>query len=61
MNPETPSASEVQYLGFTCRVVSSEWAEIIERDQRERAMSVEERTDSFLRTLEEIRELPCSS
>ena len=50
--------TEIRYFGFVCRVVSIEWAEPIERDQRERALSVEERMDSFLRTLAEIRQLP---
>jgi hypothetical protein len=52
---------EVQYLGFRCRVVSSVWAELFERDRLEREMGVEERMDRFLRTLNEIRALPCSS
>jgi phosphoribulokinase len=65
MNSKTASNEragrhEVQYFGFRCRVVSSEWAELFERDRLERAMSVEERMDSFLRTLNEIRGLPCS-
>jgi hypothetical protein len=50
--------TEIRYFGFTCRVASIEWAEPIERDQRERAMGVEERMTRFLHTLEEIRELP---
>ena len=50
--------TEIRYFGFMCRVVSIEWAEPIARDQRERAMGVEERMNRFLRTLEEIRALP---
>jgi hypothetical protein len=48
----------IQYFGFDCRVVSIEWAVLVRRDQRERALGVEERMNRFLRTLEEIRELP---
>jgi hypothetical protein len=50
--------SEIRYLGFSCRVISSEWAGLIERDRYERAMGVEERMNRFLHTLAEIRELP---
>jgi hypothetical protein len=65
MNSKTASNAragrhEVQYLGFRCRVVSSEWAELIERDRLDQEMGVEERMDRFLRTLDEIRGLPCS-
>jgi hypothetical protein len=61
MNSKTTiGMNDVRYLGFTCRVVSSEWAELFERDRLEREMGVEERMDSFLRTLDEIRGLPCS-
>jgi hypothetical protein len=66
MNSKTASNAragghEVQYLAFRCRGVSGEWAELIERDRLEQEMGVEERMDRFLRTLNEIRELPCSS
>jgi hypothetical protein len=65
MNSKTASnvragKHETQYFGFRCRVVSSDWAELIERDRLEREMGVEERMDRSLRTLNEIRELPCS-
>jgi len=50
--------TEVRYLGFRCTVVSSEWARLIKRDRVEQAMAVEERMTRFLRTLEQIRELP---
>jgi hypothetical protein len=50
--------TEIRYFGFECRVVSIEWARLIDRDQRERALGVEERMNRFLHTLGEIRELP---
>jgi len=50
--------TQIQYFGFECRVVFIEWAVLVRRDQRERALGVEERMNRFLRTLEEIRELP---
>ena len=52
------TGTEIDYLGFRCRVLSADWAELISRHRREQAMSVEERTARFLRTLEDIRELP---
>jgi hypothetical protein len=50
--------SEITYLGFNCRVVSREWAALIERDRHERALGVEERMNRFVHTLAEIRALP---
>jgi hypothetical protein len=50
--------SRIRYLGFCCRVVSSEWAVLIERDRAELALGVEERMNRFMHTLDEIRELP---
>jgi hypothetical protein len=52
---------EVQCFGFRCRVVSPEWAALIERHQAECALSVEERMNRFLRTLTEIRRLPAAA
>lgn len=49
---------QMQYFGFTCRVVSIEWARLVERDRREQALGVEERMNRFLRTLAEIKALP---
>jgi len=42
---------EIFFLGFRCRVVSAEWARLFERDRLE-LMRL------FLRTLDEIRNLP---
>jgi hypothetical protein len=49
---------EMQYFGFRCRVVSDEWAALIRQGEAERSVGVEERMNLFLRTLNEIRELP---
>jgi hypothetical protein len=49
---------ELQYFGFRCRLVCGEWAALIQGDEAERRLGVEERMNLFLRTLNEIRELP---
>ena len=50
-NAEHTVVTEISFLGFTCRVVSPDWARLIERDRLELMFF-------FSRTLEEIRELP---
>ena len=49
---------EIRYLGFTCRVVSLEWAALFGSERYELALGVEDRMNGFVRALEEIRELP---
>ncbi len=42
--------TEIQYFGFNCRVVSKEWAELIERDRLEKAIAAKARLDGAERT-----------
>ena len=46
---ETP---EIQYFGFKCRVVSPEWAELVERDRLDNEAGDEARVDGAVHMLE---------
>jgi hypothetical protein len=40
---------EIQYFGFKCRVVSPEWAELVERDRLDNEVGDEARVDRAAR------------